>query len=121
MIWSRILTKPRWPKWVVVVNLVMGPLSGHNAWQSHHPGEKGRSNTKAPESRPNARYLWLLSCPPGGIDGRFQPRDDFFDHYSLTIPDDTDTFYPDGQIHEEDYEFTPFLGSRMHSAGVRCH
>jgi len=45
--------------------------------QSHHPGEKGDPTLKAPESRPNARYLWLLSCPPGELTGDFNPGDDF--------------------------------------------
>jgi predicted CXXCH cytochrome family protein len=54
------------------------------------------------------------------LTGDFHPGETFFDHYGLTIPDDTDLFYPDGQIREEDYEFNAFLGSRMHAAGVRC-
>jgi len=29
-------------------------------------------------------------------------------------------FHPDGQIHEEDYEYNSFLGSKMHDDGVRC-
>src|SRR5207245_10391117 len=36
------------------------------------------------------------------------------------IPEETALFYPDGQVREEDYEFAPFLGSRMYAAGVRC-
>src|SRR5262249_30190057 len=48
----------------------------------------------------------------------FQPGESFFDHFALTIPDETDVFYPDGQVHEEDYEFTSFLGSRMRAAGL---
>jgi tetratricopeptide (TPR) repeat protein len=48
------------------------------------------------------------------------PGESFFDHYNLTTVDGSDTFYPDGQIHEEDYEFGPFLGSKMYAANVRC-
>lgn len=54
------------------------------------------------------------------LTGDFAPGDSFSDHYSLTVPDLTDLFYPDGQIREEDYEFTSFLGTKMHTAGVRC-
>ena len=54
------------------------------------------------------------------LTGDFTPGDSFHDHYSLAIPDLSDLFYPDGQIKEEDYEFTAFLGSKMHAAGVRC-
>jgi len=34
--------------------------------------------------------------------------------------DDSDLFYPDGQIRDEDYEVTAFMGSRMFHKGVRC-
>ncbi len=54
------------------------------------------------------------------LTGEFKPGENFFDHFALTIPDESETFYPDGQVHEEDYEFTSFLGSRMGAAGVRC-
>jgi predicted CXXCH cytochrome family protein len=54
------------------------------------------------------------------LTGDFVPGDSFHDHYSLSIPDLTDVFYPDGQVREEDYELTAFMGSRMHAAGVRC-
>ena len=48
------------------------------------------------------------------------PGDNFYDHHSLTITDETDTFYPDGQVHGENYEYTAFVASKMHHAGVRC-
>jgi tetratricopeptide (TPR) repeat protein len=50
----------------------------------------------------------------------FVPGDAFHDRYSLSITDLTDTFHPDGQVRDEDYEFSAFLGSKMHAAGVRC-
>lgn len=54
------------------------------------------------------------------LTGDFKPGDAFFDHHSLAIVDQSDIFYPDGQIRDEDYEFSSFLSSRMHHAGVRC-
>ncbi len=54
------------------------------------------------------------------LTGDFKPGDNFFDHHNLSIVDQSDLFYPDGQIRDEDYEFTSFLSSRMHAAGVRC-
>ena len=54
------------------------------------------------------------------LTGDFKPGDNFFDHHFLAVPDHSDIFYPDGQIRDEDYEFSAFLGSRMHNAGVRC-
>jgi predicted CXXCH cytochrome family protein len=54
------------------------------------------------------------------LTGDQKPGDKFFDHYHLALVDHTDTFYADGQIREEDYEFGPFMASRMQHAGVRC-
>jgi predicted CXXCH cytochrome family protein len=54
------------------------------------------------------------------LTGRFLPGEDFLDHYRLDIPDATGTFHPDGQVHEEDYEYASFLSSRMYLVGVRC-
>ncbi len=50
----------------------------------------------------------------------FVPGQRFLDHYSPVIPDLTDTYYPDGQVNAEDFEFVSFMGSRMHGEGVRC-
>ena len=54
------------------------------------------------------------------LTGNFKPGDSFFDHYALQILDDAEHWYPDGQIHDEDYEFTSFLSSKMYQAGVKC-
>ena len=56
----------------------------------------------------------------GEITGDFVPGESFFDHYLLTITDSSDLYYPDGQIRDENYEFSSFLSSRMYHAGVRC-
>ncbi len=56
----------------------------------------------------------------GDLTGRFRAGERFFDHYRPTVPDTTEIYYPDGQVHEEDFEFTSFLSSRMYSMGVRC-
>jgi predicted CXXCH cytochrome family protein len=99
-----------------------GPMAAHNAFQSN--GSK-KSNEPDPTIRRVGREEMFAVC--GSCHSRraeltddFKPGDSYFDHYALTIPDDTDTFYPDGQIRDEDYEFTSFLSSRMHAAGVRC-
>lgn len=44
----------------------------------------------------------------------------FLDHFAPHLVDRTDAFWPDGQVREEDFEYTAFLGSRMHEAGVQC-
>ncbi len=97
-----------------------GPMADHNAWQAKHPNQTGD-----PTIRRITREQMFSACGQcharrGELTGDFQPGENFFDHHQLTIPDETDLFYPDGQVRDEDYEFTAFLGSRMHAAGVRC-
>ena len=98
-----------------------GPQRAHVDWQQTHRG----TGAKDPTAYRHTRDQSLATCGScharrGELTGDFQPGDDFFDHFSLTIPDETDIFYPDGQVRDEDYEFTSFLSSRMHTAGVRC-
>jgi tetratricopeptide (TPR) repeat protein len=97
-----------------------GPMAEHNAWQA-----KNLNKTADPTVRKIAREEMFSVCAQcharrGELTGDFRPGEDFFDHHQLTIPDETDLFYPDGQIRDEDYEYTAFLGSKMYAAGVRC-
>ena len=97
-----------------------GPMADHNAWQAKHPNQSGD-----PTVRKITRAEMFSACGQcharrAELTAGFRPGENFFDHHQLTIPDETDLFYPDGQVREEDYEFTAFLGSRMHAAGVRC-
>ena len=68
----------------------------------------------------NHRHLRMCHARRAELTGDFVPGEKFLDHYSLSIPDLSETFYADGQVKEEDYEFTAFSGSKMHAAGVRC-
>jgi tetratricopeptide (TPR) repeat protein len=120
-----------------------GPMKAHVEWQKKNPapgynpehaGQNTGTNTASPRKiarskdptlRPMTRDQTLATCGTcharrGELTGDFKPGDNFFDHFTLTIPDDTDLFYPDGQVREEDYEFTSFLSSKMYVAGVRC-
>jgi predicted CXXCH cytochrome family protein len=54
------------------------------------------------------------------LTGRVVPGARFVDHFRPVLPDDTEVYYADGQVHEEDYEYTSFLSSRMYRMGVRC-
>lgn len=97
-----------------------GPMADHNAWQAKHPNQSGD-----PTLRQLSKQQMLHTCAQcharrAELTGDFRPGENFFDHHALTIPDETDLFYPDGQVREEDYEYTAFLGSKMHAAGVRC-
>jgi tetratricopeptide (TPR) repeat protein len=98
-----------------------GPLKAHNEWQYANKG-KGLSD---PTIRKLSRDQMFDSCAAchsrrGEITGDPRAGDSFFDHHLLSIVDESDTFYPDGQIRDEDYEVSAFLGSRMYHKGVRC-
>lgn len=98
-----------------------GPLQAHNEWQSANKGK----NLKDPTVKRLFRDQMFATCAAchsrrGEITGDPKPGDSFFDHHLLSTVDESDLFYADGQIREEDYEVTAFLGSRMFHKGVRC-
>jgi predicted CXXCH cytochrome family protein len=98
-----------------------GPLQQHGQWQR----TLGRSTVKDPTLRRLSASQVLDSCGfcharRGELTGNFQPGDAFLDHVRPEIVDASSTFYPDGQVREEDYEYAAFLGSRMHQRGVGC-
>ncbi len=98
-----------------------GPLQTHVDWEKKY---RGRNQTEPgfPQFTPQQTMDTCASCHARRADltGEFLPGDKFFDHYDLAIVDHTEVFYPDGQNHDEDYEFTAFLGSKMAAAGVTC-
>ena len=98
-----------------------GPLKAHNDWQKQFGG----SGTKDPTIVKLTARQTLDNCGychsrRGELTGDFKPGDNFFDNARLTIPDASNVYYPDGQVHDEDYEFAAFLGSRMHLRDVKC-
>jgi Flp pilus assembly protein TadD len=98
-----------------------GPMRTHVEWRHKY----GNTTDEDPTIKPVDRERMFETCGSchsrrRDLTGEFVPGDSFFDHFQLAIPDETDIFYPDGQVREEDYEFSAFLGSRMHAAGVRC-
>jgi tetratricopeptide (TPR) repeat protein len=123
-----------------------GPMRDHVDWQRANPAADriGDASAKGfasqispnPESRilnpstdPTLKKFtstqWLAICGScharqTDMTGDFVPGDNYFDHYSLAVPDLSETFYADGQIREEDYEFTSFMSSRMYASGVNC-
>ena len=98
-----------------------GPLKAHVDWQKQYHN-KGMADPTMPKRTPAQIMDTCASCHArrGDLTGDFKPGDSFFDHYDLSIVDHSDLFYPDGEVHDEDYEFTAFLGSKMHQAGVTC-
>jgi len=59
----------------------------------------------------HARRAELTSDPPASL---------FLDGYLPSLPDESETWYADGQIREENFEYGSFLMSKMHGAGVTC-
>jgi len=98
-----------------------GPMKAHVEWSAQHQNSKANDPTLN-KMRPTQMLDACGSCHARRADltGDFRPGDNFFDRFDLATVDESETFYPDGQIHEEDYEFNAFLGSRMHAAGVTC-
>ncbi len=55
------------------------------------------------------------------LTGSVRPGVPYNDHYRLTLPTDAAVFYPDGQMLDEDFNYTSLLTSRMGGkAGVTC-
>lgn len=98
-----------------------GPMKAHNVWQEAHKGQSQPDPTIHKLSR-DQMVDTCAACHSrrAEITDEPEPGASYWDHYLLSMVDDSDAFYPDGQIHDEDYEFTAFLGSRMYNRGVRC-
>lgn len=55
------------------------------------------------------------------LTGKLEPNGIYADHYRLTLPTEASVFYPDGQVRDEDFNYTSLLTSRMGGkAGVTC-
>lgn len=98
-----------------------GPLKAHVQWRRSFPDVK----LADPTIKKLSRDQYFDTCGAcharrSEITGDFVPGDSFFDHYQLVTVDESDTYHPDGQVRDENYEFAAFYGSRMHAAGVRC-
>lgn len=98
-----------------------GPMRDHVTWQRAWEGSGKRDPTLV-RWTPAVHMETCAACHARRSDltGDLVPGESFWDHYLLAIVDDSDTFHADGQIWDEDYEYTAFLGSRMHAAGVTC-
>jgi tetratricopeptide (TPR) repeat protein len=98
-----------------------GPMEKHLDWQQEHPKSGQPDPTVAPLSP--TRLMGLCgSCHSRNTDltGDFVPGESFYDHYAPDILDDSQRWYPDAQVKDEDYEFASFLSSKMYQAGVTC-
>ncbi len=98
-----------------------GPLKRHNEWQLSH----GKSGVTDPTITRATRQQVLDTCGfcharRADLTGDFKPGDAFMDHLHPSVVDETTAYHPDGQVRDENYEFSAFLGSKMHQAGVYC-
>jgi Flp pilus assembly protein TadD len=98
-----------------------GPMKAHVDWRK----QNGASTQADPTLRKLSRDQMFDTCGScharrSEITGDFFPGEKFSDHFALTVVDDSDLYYPDGQVSGENYEYGSFLGSKMHAAGVRC-
>ena len=98
-----------------------GPMKAHAEWRREHP-ESTAADPTLNRFTPNQTMETCATCHSrrSEITGAFVPGDHYHDHYLLTVPDQSDLFYPDGQVQAEDYVFTSFFSSKMHAAGVTC-
>ena len=98
-----------------------GPMKAHVEWRKQYPQSKESDPTVKKMSRDQV-FDTCGSCHARRreLTGDFVPGDSFAQHYQLTTVDETDLYFPDGQVRDELYEFGSFHGSKMHTAGVRC-
>jgi tetratricopeptide (TPR) repeat protein len=101
-----------------------GPMKDHVQWHKNPPPGVSK-DAKDPTIKRQTRDQMLETCAAcharrGEISGDLVPGESFYDHFSLTVTDETDIYHPDGQVRDENYEFASFLSSKMHHAGVRC-
>ncbi len=100
-----------------------GPMKDHVEWRRKFPNARRFAQDPTLHPLSNAQMRGTCgSCHARRyeVTGDFKPGDSFFDHYSLTIVDLTDTYHADGQVRDEDYAFASLLSSRMRMADVRC-
>jgi len=98
-----------------------GPMKAHVDWRKEFAG----TTEKDPTLRKFDNTQWLAACGKchsrrTELTGDFKPGDRYLDHFSHVIPDESEIYYADGQVREENYVLTSFLSSKMHHAGVRC-
>lgn len=100
-----------------------GPAGAHVAHQRRYPAAADPTLAAMQAAqRPDAMLDACGACHARRTEltERFTPGDRFGNAFALAIPDETDTWYADGQVREEDYEYASFLMSGMYQAGVRC-
>ena len=103
----------------------VGCIQCHGPTAAGH-GDKNKPAPTGPQPPFFAdRGKMMQTCAPCHarnelLTDKFQPGDNYHDHYRITLPVEAATFYPDGQQRDEDFNWTSVLLSRMGHAGVTC-
>jgi Tfp pilus assembly protein PilF len=76
-------------------------------------------------SKNSGQTAQLNACAPchariSEINGSHLNSKELMDNYIPQIPD-TESFFADGQVDDEDYIYTSFLQSKMYAKGVKCN
>ncbi len=104
----------------------VGCAQCHDALSPDHGIDKRTSAQKSQPPSPLERRIAQQTCAPCHarnefLTGEIKPGVSYSDHFRLTLPVEPGTFYPDGQMRDEDFNYTSFLTSRMGGkAGVTC-
>jgi tetratricopeptide (TPR) repeat protein len=98
-----------------------GPLKAHNEWQQQF-GKSGKKDPTLPKISHEQvlDYCGFCHARRSDLTGDFKSGDAFTEHCDLVLVDHTDTYYADGQVRGENYEYGSFLGSKMAQRGVYC-
>jgi Flp pilus assembly protein TadD len=102
-----------------------GPASVHvqlaksDSWFWDRKRGFGLARLKGADTRPE-----IESCAPCHSRRRvlhpdFRPGDQYYDYFDNELLEET-TYYADGQIMDEDYEYGSFIQSKMFFKGIRC-
>ncbi|MBI4578992.1 MAG: tetratricopeptide repeat protein, partial [Planctomycetes bacterium] len=100
-----------------------GPMRKHVEFQKSHP-EGGYFGDPTIRKLSADNYMAVCgACHSrhGDMTGKFQPGEQFLDHFDPVLPDLSNIFHPDGQVLDEDFEYNVFMLSYMHDSGVRCN
>ncbi len=100
-----------------------GPMAKHVEFQKQHPGGGYFGDKTFIKPTPDQYLAVCGSCHSrrNDLTGTFAVGDEYLDHFEPALPDSGDTFYADGQIRDEDFEYNVFMLSYMGQVGVRCN
>ena len=106
-----------------------GPGRAHVEWQLEHLSDERVANGTDPILRTSQRLseqrrlvdtCGTCHARRSELRESFTPGEPFLDSFVPEMPSMDETWYADGQVHEEDYVYSSFLMSRMFSEGVGC-